>query len=210
MWGDIIAKPGVGNDSRTPCLRSAPTRRSIRPRMPAPAVSSGADAPRDYRGGEQAADASSSHGVLSWACQGNPTVSMEPKSSDTSSMGRSRRSPTIAKLMSLTLSRLAAIRAVSGQAVRYCIPSERSEFERVHQGAEQRETAFGRVNLKSTPTANLQLRKMSRFGLESRVGTKNWGGSPCRVECRDRSSTLPFSRPLASGRPHRRCSLGAY
>lgn len=50
----------------------------------------------------------------------------------------------------------------------------------------------------------------AKVGLNSRVWAKDWGGSFCRVECRDRSPTFPFSRPLASGLPHRRCSLGAY
>ena len=60
------------------------------------------------------------------------------------------RLPTIAKLMSSTPIAFGCDTSCFGD-VRHCIPSERSEFERVHHGAEQRETAFGGADLTSIP-----------------------------------------------------------
>ena len=80
---------------------------------------------------------------------GKPDSIDGPRSSDTSSMGRSKRSRTIVKLMSSTP-------IAFGYGTSYfevscpIMPSKQAnEFERIHQSAEQRETAFGGVDLKS-------------------------------------------------------------
>ena len=74
---------------------------------------------------------------------GKPDSMMEPRSSDTSSMGRSRRSPTIVKLMSSTPIAFGCGMSCFGASCPISHSKQRDKFERVHQGAEQRETAFG-------------------------------------------------------------------